>query len=238
MKSSILKEVKDGFFGIFFPQQCRTCLRYMKDFKYEYVCRNCFESMRKLEAPMCTVCGKPLSSEAGECRECRERKNYFEYCRPAGVYEGALKDIIYALKFDYRERAAKVLAEYICEKTALNHLPNDYVIVPVPANRSAVKKRGFCHIKAAAKHISARTGHRTMDIITKVKETEAQNKLERKKRLTNLKGAFKADERAAGIKAAVLDDVFTTGSTINEAAKALKKAGAVSVIGVVAARSI
>ncbi|MFW6210731.1 MAG: ComF family protein, partial [bacterium] len=105
-------------------------------------------------------------------------------------------------------------------------------------NRSAVKKRGFCHIKAVAKYISKRTGHKTADAVKKIKETQPQNKLVRKKRLTNLKDAFKAEENARGIKAALLDDVFTTGSTINEAAKALKKAGAESVIGVVAARSI
>ena len=77
-----------------------------------------------------------------------------------------------------------------------------------------------------------------VEAVKKVKETTPQNKLERKDRLKNLKGAFEADYVIAGKKVLVVDDVYTTGATMNEMAKALKTAGAVEVRGVVVARSV
>lgn len=211
----------------------------MKDFKYLYVCPECYEGIRRLEGVVCKICMKPMNAEFMTlCRECEYEKRHFTYIAAAGVYSGALKEMIHLAKFYGRESAARVLADFINENIMETAVKWADVLVPVPLGPRAKAERGYNQSALVAALLAGRHGVACAEAVSKMKDTPPQNKLERKDRLKNLRRVFKVELPVNGKKVLVVDDVYTTGATMNEMAKALKAAGAVEVRGIVAARSI
>jgi len=233
-----VSRLKNGLLSLFFPTICPVCKRYIKDFTYLYVCPECFGKVKAGNAYTCPVCDKPLSSpHAGTCRECREIKKKFSYVRSAGRYEGMLKELIHCLKFYGKKPASKIIAEIILKRVDGQVFENIDCLVPVPLSRKAKSQRGYNQTELIAGIISSRKGIELGRDMVKVRETLPQNKLDRKQRLRNLRGAFEVKGDIRGKRALILDDVYTTGATMNEAAKTLLNAGAIEVRGIVAARS-
>jgi len=231
--------ILNGLLSILFPTQCAGCKRYIKDFKYVYVCPKCYEGLRLLPQRICPVCAKPIQSEhADGCMECKERGNEFSYVLAAGIYEGALKEMIHYMKFNNKKSAAKIAAGFIMERVDFKIFAGADMIVAAPLSRDSIAARGYNQTYEVAKLLSEKTGIPIVRNVKKIKETPPQNKLDRKERLKNLKGAFEVKENLAGKTIVVVDDVFTTGATINEIAKTLKKSFAKEVRGLVIARSI
>ncbi len=229
----------NGLLSLLFPTECAGCKRYIKDFKYVYVCPACYDGLRQLQDRICPACAKPIQSEhADGCRECRERGNEFSYVLAAGVFEGALKEMIHYMKFNNKKSAAKVAAGLIMERVDLKIFIGADMIVPAPLSSASSTARGYNQTYEVAKYLSEKTGIPLMQSVRKIKETPAQNTLDRKERLKNLKGAFETKGAVEGKTIIVVDDVFTTGATINEIARTLKKASAMEVRGLVIARSI
>ncbi len=232
------KTLRDGVLSLFFPHACACCGRYIKDFSYLYVCPSCYFSSASLPGPLCEKCSKPIAfAETGICRECREHKKHFSYAAASAVYEGAVRELIHCLKFYNKRGAARVLARRMAGNININVKDFD-VILPVPAAQKRREERGYSHTRILARELSRLWGIKVCEGVKKIRETPPQNSLDRKERLVNLKGAFKAEKRFDNKKVLVLDDVYTTGATMNEMSKALLKAGADKVAGVAAARSI
>ncbi len=233
-----LKVLRDGVLSLFFPHPCACCGRYIKDFSYLYVCPSCYFSSASLPRPLCEKCSKPLvSAKTGICRECGEHKKYFSYVSASAAYNGAVRELIHCLKFYNKGRAARILARRIAG--SINIKGKDFdVILPVPTSRKRREEQGYSHTKMLAGELSRLWGMKMSEGLKKIKDTPPQNSLDRKERLVNLKGAFEAVKRFDKKKVLVVDDVYTTGATMNETAKVLLNAGAEEVAGVVAARSI
>ena len=238
-KTIIPKMLGDGLLSLLFPTPCAACGRYIKDFKYLYVCPDCYKSIRLLDGVVCKTCMKPMNADfMTECSECAEGKRHFVHVSAAGVYSGALKELIHLTKFYERKKIAKLLADFIFENVMDTAIKWADVIVPVPLSKGSLSERGYNQTALVALELSKRTGVQYLDAVKKVRETEPQNKLERKDRLKNLKDAFKAELPVNGKKVLVVDDVYTTGATMNEMAKTLLAAGAKEVRGIVVARSV
>ena len=238
-KSNTIKKISDGLLSLLFPTSCAACGRYIKDFKYHYVCVPCYESIKRLEGVLCKTCMKPL--DAGyltECGDCERGERYFTNIAAGGVYSGALKELIHLMKFYERKKTAKLLAGFIIENVMDCAIKWADVIVPVPLSKKVLTERGYNQTALVAEYLADKYNIAFIEAVKKVRETTPQNKLERKDRLKNLKGAFEADSRAAGKKVLVVDDVYTTGATMNEMAKTLNAAGALEVRGIVVARSV
>lgn len=236
---SLADSYTNGILSLFFPCECPVCKRYIKDFKYLYVCPACYETAR-FEGPYkCARCEKPLDSpHVTECTECASRENYFETVTAGGYYEGALKELIHALKFYRKKSASKIIARHVLERAGSGVFEGVDLIVPVPLGKNTLLERGYNQTEALAKIIGRKYGIPVKGSLLKVKETAPQRMLERHERLTNMRGAFSAGGGVEGLSVLVIDDVYTTGATMNEAAKILRKAGAKTVKGLVAARSI
>ncbi len=233
--------ILNGFLSLFFPTACASCGRHIKDFKYQYVCPECYGGIKRLEGNLCVVCMKPLQADyLNKCRECEEQKRHFACVAPAGVYDGALKGMIHQLKFYNKKKLALVLANFILENVMDTAVKWADVIVPVPLSKKVMAERGYNQTALVAKILADRFGKNMNEAVVKIRETEPQNKLEREQRLKNLKGAFEAKEgvSVADRKVLVVDDVYTTGATMNEMAKTLLKAGATEVRGITVARSV
>jgi ComF family protein len=231
--------LRNGFLSFFFPTRCAGCGRYIKDFKYLYLCTDCYGAIKKVPENRCRLCAKPLAStHAAGCRECAERKNFFSRVEPAAVYEGGLRQLIRGMKFYYKSSASGILAVLIMERVDPGIFEGVHMIVPAPLSKRSARERGFNQTKLLARAVSKSTGIPVVMALAKIRETAPQNSLDRKQRLKNLLGAFKAVCNVEGKTVIIVDDVFTTGATINEAAKTLIAAGAAEVRGVTAARSV
>lgn len=229
----------NGFLSLFYPTQCSNCLRYIKDFKYLYVCVKCFSLIKKLSGNMCPICSKPLDSlYTDECLECFQYKKKFKQIKQAGIYEGALKELIHLLKFYGKRRIADLLFKFIVENIEEGYLGWPDVIVPVPLSKKVLKERGFNQTEVIGRKTAKHLNKPFLNVIEKVKETMPQNKLGREDRIKNLKGAFRTDFSFKGKKVLIIDDVYTTGATMNEMAKVILEKGADEVRGLAIARSV
>jgi len=239
----IKKILRDGLLSLFFPSICPSCKRYIKDFTHVYICEKCFNDIKPVPDPHCEICQKPLDTGATlTCRECRDRKNYFSYTMAAGAYQGALKEMIHFYKFNKKKRLYKMLSEIMLDNIHHEVFEGIDIIVPAPLSRKSLEEREYNQTELIASYLSYKLGIPAANLVIKTKETERQSSLEREKRLTNLKGAFDIKkefiDKVEGRNILVVDDVYTTGSTINEIARTLVLAGAEEVRAVTVARAV
>ena len=245
-------KIKELLLQLVFPRVCPVCkeiLPWGMDTDYEqarhdpFICRSCLKKVRQVPGPRCLKCSKPIESEEDEyCSDCAGRVNHFEEGRALWVHDGYAKRIIYDLKFlGMRDNAdfigyemARQLGPWVIRHAA-------EVLVPVPLHRKKLRSRGFNQAELIAERMAkwmkimyGRAPDVDTKILARTKKTKPQKDLDPRYRYNNIRGAFEASERAAGRCICLVDDIYTTGSTINEAAKSLKKAGAKKVIFVTA----
>lgn len=170
------------------------------------------------------------------CGECREKKRYFTKAIAVAVYEGTLSEAIHIFKYQKKQAMAKHLNVMITD-LLLQRLFDSDIIIPVPLHKKRLNERGFNQSLLIAHYLSKRLCiPLSMDGLQRVRWTRPQIELSRHERLKNVRGAFAV---LAGLKPAhiikdkrviLVDDVYTTGATVNECAKVLKKAGASEVV--------
>jgi ComF family protein len=152
-----------------------------------------------------------------------------------GIYSDALKEAIHQFKFSPQKRLARPLAA-LMDRTGI---PGVEGIVPVPVSPRGLRERGFSHTLLLARALSKERGIPVhTGLLYKRKETPPQVGLSRAERLTNLRGAFSTRKRLNGERVLILDDVITTGATVRECAKTLRKAGAGTIYAASLARAL
>lgn len=170
------------------------------------------------------------------CGECREKKRYFTKAIAVGVYEGTLSEAIHIFKYQKKQTMVKHLNAMITD-ALLQRFADTDIIIPVPLHKKRLNERGFNQSLLIAHYLSKRLCiPLSIDRLQRVRWTRPQIELSRYERLKNVRGAFAvwADfKHAPTIKdkrVILVDDVYTTGATVNECAKVLKKAGASEVV--------
>lgn len=210
------------------PHECLICQA-----EGSLLCRTC-----QLDAcpPLPERCYKcfTLSPDSKVCPKCR-CKSKLRYVWVRTHYEGAAKDLIHAFKFERAQSAARPLAELTVE--ALPFLPADFIVSCVPTATSRRRQRGYDHAELLAKEIARLTGRRFLPLLSRHGQTR-QVGAKRATRTTQLSQAYwvKSLLLAKGRNILLVDDITTTGATIEAAAEVLKKAGAKSVSAVVFAQ--
>ncbi|MBI5049896.1 MAG: ComF family protein [Nitrospirae bacterium] len=176
--------------------------------------------------PACQVCGKPLISDVSiMCGECISDKPPFKSVRSFGVYDGALKEAINLLKYYGIKRLSKPLSDIMFRIK----MPQVDALLPVPLYKRKLRQREFNQSAIFARHLSDYLGAELLiDCLVKVKETMPQVGLSAKERAKNIRGAFEVENKRfiQGKTLMLVDDVFTTGATVRECSKVLKRAGA------------
>ncbi len=218
---------------IFFPSECELCSRLLDRPGEKIVCRSCLQSLKPRRTSFCLCCGK-FFDDSGEphfCRDCVMENPSFSVHRSCGQYIGRLKDIIILFKYRGYRTLGKDLAVF-----ALHTLGREESLwwdldglVPVPLFPKKEKQRGFNQAAVLARELAERKNIEVFDkSLIKKKNTPPQTSLEAVARHQNLKGAFAVvSNRGIEEKTLLLiDDVYTTGSTIRECTLALMKAGA------------
>lgn len=225
------------------PPICHICRTFIADAGELHICPVCRDQLAPVTAPCCTVCGLPFAG-AGDnhiCGTCLSHPPHFDSARAALLYEGAARDLIHTFKYNRRTHLRRPLALLALEHIApfLGEQQPD-VIIPVPLHRSRLRSRGFNQAVLLGTLFSERLLiPMQVDCLARIRKTEPQVELTADQRKHNVKGAFAVNrpERVRGRRVILLDDVMTTGSTVDECALELKKAGAAAVIVATVARA-
>lgn len=218
------------------------------------LCSFCIEDFTAVHAPSCTRCGEPFKSSADQghlCGDCITRKKHFLFARACAVYEGSVLNLLHAYKYTGRTGLAKPLGILLYTAFIRHFSEMDIdTALAVPLHEKRLKSRGYNQSLLMILNwpqIAQKSGRHedasiTIDSRTLVrrKNTSTQTGLERSRRMKNIKNAFavKCPERIKGRKVLVVDDVFTTGSTVEECARVLDRAGAAGVYVLTLARAV
>lgn len=229
---------------VLFPPRCAACGAPSAEGRDPAWCRTCFEKLLFVAPPLCPVCGRPYAPTEAmpdhQCGECLLDRFRFDVARSAAIYQGVVRRGILQLKFGGKLHWAPALG-----KLAALHgetrgiLDRGEVIVPVPMHLRWLRRRGF-NQSALLARFAGRCCFRpvVVNALVRKRVTKPQTRLSRAERLRNVRGAFAVvrPEVIAGKSVVLMDDVFTTGTTLSECADALKKAGADWVGAVTVAR--
>jgi ComF family protein len=232
--------------NLIFPPVCPICKTLING-KGEnlIICPDCRQAIRPVHPPYCPHCGLPYPAGTGEdhpCAPCLKEKWYFAIHRSCALYEGALKEAIHRFKYEGVFTLVRVFGDLL--QPAFQILSRDYpadVMVPVPLHIRRLRERGFNQALLIVKELSKRTGIPYAErALKKIKDTPVQITLKRRERRKNLSRAFAVgDEEAIRGKVVVLvDDVYTTGATVNECSRVLLRAGAAQVAVLTVARTM
>ena len=244
------KELKDkkslAFDQVQDSQEQRVISCLNGDFKFDrlfspYLCSACLERYAPVESPICIRCGMMFKSREGDdhlCGDCIKEPKRFKIARAPGIYDRTLKKAIHCLKYRGKIQMARpfgmlLFAAFI----RFWDIKNIDLIIPVPLHTKRLKERGFNQSYLLVrnwKQLAAKLSIEMSDIavernvLVRSRWTEPQTGLGRKKRMKNIKNAFKVNDcsRIAGKRILLVDDVLTTGATVNECAKTLISDGA------------
>ncbi len=210
------------------------------------VCAGCWGGLRRYEGPSCVDCGRPfpssipLTASKPLCGLCRRDTFFFRKARSFGLYEGVLRQVILLVKFQRHERLGRRLGEKLMDTlTEEEELLKSTRIVPVPLHRRRKRERGFNQAEILARGLTDRTGiPMDRDSLRRTRFTPPQTGLSPSARRANVRGAF--DVRGTSLRGHIVllvDDVMTTGATVNACARSLKQAGAKDVFVLTLARA-
>ena len=203
------------------------------------VCKNCWRSILPITPPLCDRCGDPLPRPAASCANCSGTSPAISRARAIGEYEGALREIIHALKYSGRHSLARPLAE-LMRRRGHELLDDIDCVVPVPLHWRREFRRGFNQALEIARHL----GPPVVDMVVRRRATRPQVELAEDRRRANVAGAFRVRRGwfgariIQGKKLLLIDDVSTTGATLESCACVLKECGASEVFALTAARVV
>lgn len=244
---AILRGAADAFASLFFPAPCRICETTLATASRVPVCANCLNSIRPLSGPGCQRCGRPfVAGQAAVaqplCHLCRRDVYAFERARSWAAYDDVLVRAIVLLKYHevlplggwFAERLADVVGQ---EPEALAA----DAVVPVPLHAARLRERGYNQAELIARPLAQRLKLPLRPLLlVRTKPRPDKLKLTRKERWRTVRGAYavRAGSQVDKLRVLLVDDVFTTGATLDACARALRQAGAASVIGLTVARVI
>jgi len=220
--------------NLLFPQWCIGCGK-----EGAYICTSCRRTLSAIMPPLCPLCGRPQPSSV-LCPGCIAWQAQIDGIRSPFRFEGVIQQAVYQLKYRNLRALAAPLAGILSGYLAANPLPGD-VLVPVPLHRKRIRERGYNQSGLLAKKLGKLIDMPVMDnCLVRYENTPPQARTDTvEERKTNVSGAFSClDERLKGRQVILIDDVSTSGATLDACAAVLKESGAESVWGLVLAREI
>jgi ComF family protein len=237
-----LRTAVDAVLSVVLAPSCAACDQLLDRPTRGPVCDGCWASIRPLTPPLCDRCGDPLptwrsiSIPLALCPRCRRGRRLVDRARAIGSYDGALRAIVHAMKYEGRRSLARPLG------ALMRHRGGDVLhgagcVVPVPLHASRRRERGFNQ----AADLAGQLGLPVVAALGRVRATPTQTGLPAAQRHRNMREAFgltRAGVPLAGVTVLLVDDVSTTGATLEACARVLKEAGAAEVRALTAARVV
>ncbi len=235
--SSLINGAAQSLFATLFPSDCRLCTAPLTRISRLPVCDDCLDGIKALTGRLCAVCGERLlTPHAGPdamCGDCRIATPPFVRAMAYGSYDSGLRELLHLLKYDGVRPAANVLGRMLAEVIA--GFDSEFLsakVIPVPLHKSKLRQRGFNQSEEIA-----RAGLRCLNrgsltlangVLHRRRATESPTGLSDHQRKENVRGAFvvTSPEAIENQDVVLVDDVFTTGATVSECARVLRREGA------------
>ena len=216
------------------PQDCLVCGERAAE---HALCASCLAELPRRPPGACAVCALP-SLNGGPCGQCLRQPSAYDATRAVFDYAFPVDQLVQSLKYGSQLSVARFFAREICA-LADSILPDAHLIVPMPLHARRLAERGFNQAVEIARLLSQSSGL-PMELarVRKVRDTPAQASLGREDRIVNQHGAFACDLALEGQHVLVVDDVMTTGASLNELARCLKRQGASRVTNLLVARTL
>lgn len=243
------RSVSEPWYGLWrqvldlvYPGVCHLCEGHVDG--GASLCDSCAESLPGLTRPYCTTCGEGFDGEVEaefDCPNCHDQQFAFEFARPALVRSTGTMELVHDLKYGRRlhlgPELGRLTRRAFEDPRLAEVLDEGWPLVPVPLHRKRRNWRHFNQAEEIALPLGRHFGLPVVGALRRIRQTVTQTRLSRAQRQKNLKGAFRVVRNYRPSKGVVLvDDVFTTGSTVNECARILLKAGVQKVVVVTAMR--
>lgn len=232
-----------AFLDILFPPLCHHCRNFIPDAGPVHLCPACLAATTHLVSPLCTVCGAPFLTEGGTdhtCGSCTLAPPPFDAARSAMFFDGPVRDLIHRFKYDKRVHLARPLGLLTAARLTPFARSAADLVVPVPLHAKRLRQRGFNQAILLG-NVLAKSWDIPLcrDNLKRIRWTEPQVNLSAAERAGNVRGAFAVRDPAIfrGKRIILVDDVYTTGSTVAECARVLKQTGAQAVSVVTTARA-
>jgi len=254
---SWLWAASDAIVSVFYPAGCQLCDQLLTSASRVPICEQCLASFPALPNGVCEICGSPVaapfSGDVGQppepeassavargCLACQGRTYAFEQVRSYAAYDGALIRAIVMLKFERIEPLAEWFAKQLATVAKREGLTAD-VVVPVPLHRQRERERGYNQADLVARPLARRLGlpYRAV-LLVRTKPRPDKHILSLSERWESVRGAFatRSGSQVDNLRVLLIDDVMTTGATLDACAKALRRAGAKSVMGLTVAHAV
>lgn len=238
------------FIDLIYPPRCSICEKFLwknrarRDQQELLFCEPCFYGFSEITSPLCPICGRPFVSEVDEdhlCEDCLRKRPYYDAMRAPYLYEGGIMEAIHQFKYARKSHLANSLgllltsfARKWLDKT------DGTLMMPVPLHPRKLREREFNQSLLLARHAAPLLGTE-LDFLSlrRIKYTQPQTGLKSDERRKNVRRAFQLVDRKVvkGRSVLLVDDVTTTGSTLNDCARTLKRAGAREVFCLTLART-
>jgi ComF family protein len=215
------------------PQDCLFC---GASSGAAMICDDCRRTLPYHDKPVCPQCASSTPT-GGVCGRCLATPPAFDGAIAAFEYRYPLAEVLRAFKYGGKLALGQFLADALAARTQSERWPD--FLVPMPLHSARLVQRGFNQAAEIARFLALATGLRlSLSTLLKIRDTRPQVDLPWKERRANVRGAFECDAELPGARVVIVDDVMTTGASLHEAAKALKKRGAVEVAVWVVARAL
>lgn len=247
-ENSWIKRIGNELLDLVYPPglYCICCGKIIDDTRTYRLCNDCMKAMNWNTGRHCSKCGRPLAdTDPGElCFGCAREEtagheHFFDRGHACTSYGACAQSVIFALKYggraDIGDTLGEILSDYMLSEYEADELAGMYdIVIPVPIHIEKLKRRGFNHAELISRGFVKRTGLRSdPGALIRTRETQPMKGLGPEERRANISGAFAIRNsrlpRIEGARILLIDDIFTTGSTIDEIAKLLKSSGAETV---------
>ena len=245
-----LRGMREALASVVFPATCRICGGILDTGSVIPFCHACMDALTQtLPEPLCAQCGRPIVSAAAaegtsqpQCHLCRNGRYAFDFARSFGAYTTRMARAILLLKYG----KVAPLGAWFARRLAglVERQPADFVadaVVPVPLDRGRLRERGYNQAELIAKPLARLLGIPFRSyLLVRTRPRPNQLRLTRRERWETVRGAYATHQTAQVDKLRLLlvDDVFTTGATLDACSRALKGAGAAKVVGLTVARAL
>jgi len=230
-----------GLVSLFYPTGCAACAAPVES--GENLCPACADRASRIVPPFCAKCSQPFEgaiTDAFTCANCEGRGLHVEAAVSVYRSRGVIRKVIHDFKYGRQLHLRHLIGRWLIEAMDDSRLAGRpfHLIVPVPLHPARKRERGFNQAQLLARELRRAGDIPLGDVLQRIRYTTTQTQFDRSERMENLRGAFRLRQGCdvQGFRILLVDDVLTTGSTLSECACVLKKAGAISVHAVTAAR--
>ena len=212
-------------FNLFYPEfpKCSVCSKEFEADKVD-LCSNCIAKINFVYENYCIKCGKVVAENEEFCVDCQQYDRFFDQARAVGIYDEGLKEYIKLFKYQNQRHLAESLAQLMVIYINRFYQVKEFdLITYIPVHSNRLEERGFNQAYLLAKEISLYFKIELKTLLSRLESTIKQSKLSKRDRINNLKDKFKvvSPKEVSNKNILIVDDIYTTGATVNQASKIL-----------------